>query len=111
MTEENKEIFSMKDCEQEISKSFKKISEGDILTGTVVSVTDKEIILDLNSYTEGIIHAEDLSSDPSFHITDISVGDIISATVIRTDDGEGNICLLYTSFTVFLHFSRHGFYS
>ena len=93
MTEENKEIFSMKDCEQEISKSFKKISEGDILTGTVVSVTDKEIILDLNSYTEGIIHAEDLSSDPSFHITDISVGDIISATVIRTDDGEGNILL------------------
>ena len=35
---------TMKDYEAELEASFKKIEEGDILTGTVVSVDDKEII-------------------------------------------------------------------
>lgn len=39
---------TMKDYEAELEASFKKIEEGDILTGTVVSVDDKEIIVDLN---------------------------------------------------------------
>ncbi len=47
---------SMKDYEAELEASFfKKIEEGDILTGTVVSVDDKEIIVDLKYYAEGII--------------------------------------------------------
>ena len=32
---------TMKDYEAELEASFKKIEEGDILTGTVVSVDDK----------------------------------------------------------------------
>ena len=46
---------TMKDYEAELEASFKKIEEGDILTGTVVSVDDKEIIVDLKYYAEGII--------------------------------------------------------
>mgnify|MGYP000146297139 CR=1 FL=1 len=37
---------TMKDYEAELEASFKKIEEGDILTGTVVSVDDKEIIVE-----------------------------------------------------------------
>ena len=48
---------TMKDYEAELEASFKKIEEGDILTGTVVSVDDKEIIVDLKYYAEGIIPA------------------------------------------------------
>ena len=43
---------SMKDYEAELEASFKKIEEGDILTGTVVSVDDKEIIDFLESDTQ-----------------------------------------------------------
>ena len=43
---------TMKDYEAELEASFKKIEEGDILTGTVVSVDDKEIIVDLKYYAE-----------------------------------------------------------
>ena len=50
---------TMKDYEAELEASFKKIEEGDILTGTVVSVDDKEIIVDLKYYAEGIIPVED----------------------------------------------------
>ena len=55
---------TMKDYEAELEASFKKIEEGDILTGTVVSVDDKEIIVDLKYYAEGIIPIEDYSREP-----------------------------------------------
>lgn len=85
---------SMKDYEAELEASFKKIEEGDILTGTVISVDEKEIILDLKYYAEGIIPAEDYSRDPGFNIKEeVHVGDEVSATVIRKDDGHGNILL------------------
>ena len=50
---------SMKDYETELEASFKKIEEGDILTGTVISVDEKEVVVDLKYYAEGIIPAED----------------------------------------------------
>ena len=48
---------SMKDYETELEASFKKIEEGDILTGTVISVDEKEVVVDLKYYAEGIIPA------------------------------------------------------
>ena len=48
---------SMKDYENELEASFKKIEEGDILTGTVISVDEKEVTVDLKYYAEGIISA------------------------------------------------------
>ena len=83
---------TMKDYEAELEASFKKIEEGDILTGTVISVDEKEIVLDLKYYAEGIIPAEDYSREPGFNIKEeVHVGDEVSATVVRTDDGHGNI--------------------
>ena len=85
---------TMKDYEAELEASFKKIEEGDILTGTVISVDEKEVVLDLKYYAEGIIPAEDYSREPGFNIKEeVHVGDEISATVVKTDDGHGNILL------------------
>lgn len=83
---------SMKDYERELEASFRKIAEGDIIKGTVIDVNEEEVILDLKYYTQGIIKAENLSNDPDFlSAGKIAVGDEIEATVIRMDDGEGNI--------------------
>lgn len=88
------EMLSMSDFEDAINRSFKKISEGDILSGTVIGVTESEVVLDLGYYAEGIIKAEELSNDPRFSIkADIQVGDTVSAMVLREDDGQGNILL------------------
>lgn len=85
---------TMKDYEAELEASFKKIEEGDILIGTVISVDEKEVVLDLKYYAEGIIPAEDYSREPGFNIKEeVHVGDEISATVVKTDDGHGNILL------------------
>lgn len=87
-------IPSMDEFKDEINSSFKKIEEGDIIKGTVIGVSETEVTLDLGYYAEGIIKLEELSNDPHFSIkSDISIGDELSATVIREDDGEGNILL------------------
>lgn len=83
---------SMKDYEKELEASFRKIGEGDIIKGTVIDVNEEEVILDLKYYAQGIIKAENLSNDPDFLAAGkIAVGDEIEATVIKMDDGEGNI--------------------
>ncbi|MGN0426225.1 MAG: S1 RNA-binding domain-containing protein [Agathobacter sp.] len=83
---------SMKDYEKELERSFRTIGEGDILTGTVIAVSEEEVTLDLNYYTQGIIKVENLSNEPDFDVfANIFPGDVIEATVVRTDDGNGNI--------------------
>ena len=90
----SEEKLTMDDFSAELEASFKKIEEGDMLTGTVISVDEKEVILDLKYYAEGVIRAEDFSNEPGFSLKDaVQVGDEITATVIRKDDGHGNILL------------------
>lgn len=85
---------TMRDYEKELEASFRKISEGDVISGTVIDVNEEEVTLDLKYYTQGIIKAEDMSNDPGFSIlADVHAGDVIEATVVRMDDGQGNILL------------------
>ena len=85
---------SMKDFEQELEASFKKIEEGDIIAGTVVSVDETGVVLDLKYYAEGFIPAEEFSREPGFNIKEaVQPGEEIQATVLRKDDGQGNILL------------------
>ena len=92
MSEERME--SMEDYVAELEASFKRVRVGDILTGTVISVTDTQVLLDLKSYAEGIIDKENLSNDPDFNVMEqVHKGDVIEATVVQTDDGAGNIVL------------------
>ena len=98
---------TMKYYEKELEASFKKVQEGDILTGTVISVDEKEVVLDLRYYAEGIIPAEDYSREPGFNLKeDVHVGDEVSATVVRTDDGHGNILLSRVEATDVLAWDR-----
>src|SRR5699024_5241512 len=94
MEHETNNTPAMADFEKEINDSFKKISEGDMITGTVISVSEKEITLDLQYYAEGIIPVEDYSREPGFIAKDmVHPGDEVTATVVKTDDGESNILL------------------
>lgn len=88
------EKLSMDDYATELEASFRKVQEGDVLTGTVIGVSETEVTLDLKYYTEGIIRLEDYSEDPSFSIKeDVKVGEEVTATVLRPDDGQGHILL------------------
>ena len=91
---ENETIPSMDEFEDQIEKSFHKVNIGDIIKATIVGVSDTEVILDLGSYAEGIIKANEYSNNPSFSLLDdITIGESINAKVVNDDDGEGNILL------------------
>lgn len=91
--DENELIPSMDDFQEEIKHSFRKLNTGDIVTGTVIGVSDSEVTVDLNSYAEGIIKIDELSNDPRFSIkADIKPGDVIQATVLR-ENKEGAFLL------------------
>ena len=84
----------MKDYEVELEASFRKINEGDVIQGTVIDVNENEVTLDLKYYTQGIIKAEDMSNDPGFSVlNDVKIGDVVEASVVKMDDGQGNILL------------------
>ena len=85
---------TMEDYKEELEVSFRKIKEGDIITGTVIDVNEEEVTLDLKYYAQGIIKTGDLSDDPGFQVMEeIHPGDELEATVVSTDDGQGNIRL------------------
>ena len=85
---------TMKDYEKELEASFRKINEGDVIPGTVIDVSEEEVTLDLKYYTQGIIRTADMSDDPNFSVLDdVKIGDVLEATVVSMDDGQGNILL------------------
>ncbi|PJJ30636.1 S1 RNA-binding domain-containing protein [Lacrimispora celerecrescens] len=101
MSEEMKEtdvreeaVETMADYAAELEASFKRVKEGDVLTGTVISVDEDKVTLDLKYYAEGIIDKENISNDPEFNLLrEIQPGDEITATVINANDREGNVVL------------------
>ena len=85
---------TMEDYAKELEASFRRIEEGDILSGTVIHISEEGVILDLRYYTQGVIKAEDMSDAPDFAILqDVQLGDVIEASVVKMDDGRGNILL------------------
>ena len=87
------EELTMKDFEQELNRSFKKIFPGDVVTGTVIGISDTEVTLDLNYFAEGIIPLAELSNDPRFSIkADVQIGETISAMVTH-ENREGSLML------------------
>lgn len=85
---------TMEQFEKELDASFRQIEEGDIITGTIIDVSENGAIVDLKYYTQGIIKPDNFSDDPNFSLLDqVKIGDEVSATVLSMDDGEGNILL------------------
>ena len=90
---------SMDDYKEELEASLKKIRVGDVVTGTVIDVTDDAVIVDLKAYADGVIRKDDLSEDPDFNMAEmIHPGDEITATVMATNDGE---ILVVSQFTLY----------
>ena len=69
---------------------IKTLNTGDTVTGTVTTVTDAELYLDLGAQVTGFIKAEQITDDTSVKLTEMyKPGDQIEAFVIRVSDIEG----------------------
>ncbi len=88
------EVERMEDYKEELEKSFRKLKVGDIVTGTIIFIAEDSLTLDLDYYAPGIITMEEITDDPGFVVDEhYKVGDQVKATIIRVDDGAGNILL------------------
>ena len=73
-----------------------RIHSGAVVSGTVISVKDNEIILDIGYKTEGVITKSEYSNDPDIDLTlHVQVGDTLDAKVIRSKDNDGQVSLSY----------------
>ena len=79
---------TMEDYKEALEASYRRIRPGDIVTGTVIDVNDQDVTIDFNYYAPGRIPVTELSDDPTYHVLDT-----LTATVVKTDDGAGNMLL------------------
>lgn len=85
---------SMLDYMEEIEKSLRLPRGGELVTGKVHQVTDKEIIVNLGCKKDGIIPLSEITLEADQKLTDLfNEGDEITAKVVKTDDGDGTILL------------------
>jgi small subunit ribosomal protein S1 len=71
--------------------SFRNIAEGEVVKGTVLKVTDSEIIVDVGYKSEGIIPVDEFL-DETGQVT-VQPGDVVDVLLERTEDREGHIVL------------------
>ena len=89
-TTEQEQSQVNEDFMAEIEKSFVYIKRGQIVTGTVVQISDSEICVNIGYKSDGIIKRE--PPHPVMQPQDLfKVGDEIEAEVVTLNDGEGNV--------------------
>lgn len=82
--------------EQMLEESFKTIHNGEVVEGTVIDVKPDEIILNIGYKADGIISRSEYTNEPNVDLTTIvSVGDSMTAKVLKVNDGEGQVLLTY----------------
>jgi small subunit ribosomal protein S1 len=79
---------TMMDFMDEIEKSLKRLRTDDILEGTVISVGEEEILVNINYTSDGIISKEEMAADFNYQ-----VGDVITVIVLDPHDADGNVLL------------------
>src|SRR5436189_1456699 len=69
----------------------RKFAEGEVMKGTVLKITDTDVVVDIGYKSEGVIPVAQFI-DPSGHVG-IKVGDVIDVLLEDTEDGDGHIVL------------------
>ncbi len=72
---------------EDVEKTLVQLRPGQVVTGTVVQITDDEVCVNVGYKADGLVKKSDLSS------TDVKVGDEIEVEVVKVNDGEGNVLL------------------
>ena len=75
-------------------QSLVTLNTGEIVTGKVISITPTDVYVDLGYKADGVIHADELTDDPSQDPCDVvKVGDEIEVFIVHVNDVEGYVKL------------------
>lgn len=89
-------LFLMEDSEDgqlsqssiDYDRTFKRIGEGNVVKGFIISINEKEVVVDIGYKSEGVIPAHEFDS-----IQSLKVGDEIEVLLEETEDIKGRIVL------------------
>lgn len=74
--------------EQEYEKSFKPISDGELITGIVVGLTKTDVIINIGDKSDGLVSLNEFRDMP-----DVKIGDEVEVLVVEKEDRNGNLNL------------------
>jgi len=85
---------NMGEGEIEYEGTFADIKEDSVIDGTVVKITNNEVLVNVGYKSDGIIPLNELSNTPFENPGEIiKVGDNIKVYVLKIEDKEGNLIL------------------
>jgi small subunit ribosomal protein S1 len=73
--------------------SLRRLKRGDIVDGTIVSVSPTEVLVDVGAKSEGVIPSKELERLGREGLEDLEVGTILPVYVVRPEDRDGNLVL------------------
>ncbi len=77
-----------KNLEEIYSQSFKSIIEQEVVDGTIVAITPREVVVNIGYKSDGIIPFNELRHNPN-----LKIGDIIEVYVEKQEDNTGQLVL------------------
>ena len=78
-----------KELASSYEKTFSKINEQEVVEGTIVNITDREIIVDIGFKSDGVIPANELR----YKKEELKKGDKIEVYVESQEDAKGQLIL------------------
>lgn len=79
---------NLREFEDLVTKTFISTNEEDVVEGTVVRITDREAIIDINAKSEGVISLNEFRYNPN-----LKVGDKVDVLIDIREDKTGQLVL------------------
>ncbi|MGB3152731.1 MAG: S1 RNA-binding domain-containing protein, partial [Maribacter sp.] len=85
---ERVEDSKLKEFEELVAQNFVDTADEEVVTGTVVYLTEREAIIDINAKSEGVISLNEFRYNP-----DLKVGDKVEVLIDIREDKSGQLVL------------------
>ena len=85
---EKVEDSKLEEFEKLVSENFVDTADEEVVTGTVVYLTDREAIIDINAKSEGVISLNEFRYNP-----DLTIGDKVEVLIDIREDKSGQLVL------------------
>jgi small subunit ribosomal protein S1 len=73
--------------------TFRRLKQGDIVDGEIVSVTPTEVLVNVGGKSEGVVPSKELERLGREGLEQLQVGETVPVYVVRPEDRDGNVIL------------------
>ena len=88
---DSKTEFSYDEMVALYDESMRHLTEGEIVSGTVIDITSNDVVIDVGYKSEGLIPLQEFTSYDG--VVNVAVGDDVEVLLERAEDSEGHVLL------------------